>query len=91
MGKRMKMKKKDRLAEGNKHTVKLALRELKEPQTRLNIETGYNACCKALGRFRKWTRKEVINYLKKYWYEDIDDPLEGLTIEEKFRRQKGKS
>lgn len=86
MGKRMKMKKKDGLAERNKHTVKLALRELNEPQTRLNIETGYNACCKALGASRKWTRKEVINCLKKYWYEDIDDFLEGLTIEEKFRR-----
>lgn len=84
--KRVRIKNNDGLAERNKHTVKLALRELNEPQTNLNIETGYNACCGALGAFRKWTRKEVINYLKKHWYGDIDDFLEDLTIEEKFRR-----
>jgi len=87
MGRRkFKVNSGNEIEEKNKRTVKSALQEMGEKLTAINIISSYNACIGTLGKYRQWTRKEVINYLKNHWFEDTDKFLEDLEMQGKFRR-----
>ena len=88
MGKRMKFKisNGDNTERKNQKTVKLALQEMGEKQTGINISSGYGACIGALGKYRKWTIKEVVEYLNNHWHGNAGDFLEDLEMQRKFRR-----
>ena len=82
MGKRRKFKvtNGNEMEEKNKKTVKSALKEMGEKLSGINISAGYNACVGTLGKHRKWTIKEVVEYLTNHWGGSTADFLEDLGI-----------
>lgn len=81
-------KMKNEFEERNRTVVQQALRELKMAPTKGTVESGYNACCGALGVFRKWSKQEVINYLRNHWIEsDAYEFLEDLEMKGRIKRR----
>lgn len=72
--------------ESNKRTVGKALQQLHIRPTKVEINASYNACVGALGKFREWTLKEVVDYLRNYLNGSIFDFLEDLKMKRRFRK-----